>query len=40
LEPDVIGKKVARKNIIDGRGVIDKEFWAKSGWDVSVLGEG
>jgi len=40
LEPDVIGNKVARKNIIDGRGVIDKEFWAKSGWDVSVLGEG
>jgi UDPglucose 6-dehydrogenase len=40
LDPNMIGKKVARKNLIDGRGIIDEEFWAKAGWEISVLGEG
>jgi UDPglucose 6-dehydrogenase len=40
LSPEYVGEMVARKNFIDGRGLIDKQLWTSSGWSVLTLGEG
>ena len=37
-DPEVLGKAVAQRRIIDGRGVLDPSVWRKAGWDYRALG--
>lgn len=38
LDPEVLGKLAAQKNLIDGRNVLDLELWREAGWTVKALG--
>jgi UDPglucose 6-dehydrogenase len=37
-DPEVVGKVVARRNIADGRGVLDADRWRGAGWRYRALG--
>ncbi len=38
LDPEVIGRQVAARRIIDGRNVLDPVAWRAAGWDYRGLG--
>ena len=38
MDPDVIGAKVARRNVVDGRNVLDPVHWRGAGWVYRSLG--
>jgi UDPglucose 6-dehydrogenase len=38
LDPDELGKLVAHKNIIDGRGFLDRNLWRSAGWNYLEIG--
>lgn len=38
LSPDRLGNVVARRNIIDGRNVLDPAAWRSAGWEYRALG--
>ena len=38
LDPDVVGKQVATRRIVDGRNVLDAARWRDAGWDYHALG--
>ena len=37
-DPEAVGKVVARRNIADGRGVLDADRWRGAGWRYRALG--
>jgi UDPglucose 6-dehydrogenase len=37
-DPEVVGKVVTERNIIDGRGALDPEHWRAAGWRYRALG--
>ncbi len=37
-DPEVVGKVVARRNIADGRSVLDADRWRSAGWRCRALG--
>jgi UDPglucose 6-dehydrogenase len=37
-DPEVVGKAVAERNIVDGRGALDPERWRAAGWHYRALG--
>ena len=38
LDPQEAGKRVAAKNFIDGRNVLDVDEWRAAGWNLQALG--
>ena len=38
MDPVEVGEKVAQRNIVDGRNVLDPVNWRKSGWRYRALG--
>ena len=38
LSPDDLGSVVAKRNIVDGRGVLDSARWRAAGWNYLTLG--
>jgi len=40
LDPEVTGRLVARRAVIDGRNVLDPHDWRSAGWDYTALGRG
>jgi UDPglucose 6-dehydrogenase len=38
MDPDVLGKVVAERNIVDGRGTLDPERWRAASWHYRALG--
>jgi UDPglucose 6-dehydrogenase len=38
LRPDSLGQAVARRNIVDGRNVLDPDEWRDAGWNYRALG--
>jgi UDPglucose 6-dehydrogenase len=38
LDPEVLGKEVAVKTVIDARNVLDVETWQRAGWRLIALG--
>jgi UDPglucose 6-dehydrogenase len=40
LRPDSLGSVVARRNIVDGRNVLDPALWRDAGWNYRALGAG
>ena len=38
LKPDDLSTVVARRNIVDGRGVLDPALWRAAGWNYRALG--
>lgn len=40
LDPDLVGALVARKQLLDTRGVLDHGAWRARGFEVAVLGSG
>jgi UDPglucose 6-dehydrogenase len=38
MDPDVLGKVVAERNIVDGRGTLDPQRWRAAGWHYRALG--
>ncbi len=38
MDPVVVGEKVAQRNIVDGRNILDPVNWRKSGWRYRALG--
>jgi UDPglucose 6-dehydrogenase len=38
LDPVAAGSRAAHKNVIDGRGALDREAWRAAGWTIRVLG--
>jgi UDPglucose 6-dehydrogenase len=38
LRPDSLGQTVARRNIVDGRNVLDSDEWRDAGWNYRALG--
>ncbi len=38
MDPAVVGARVRRRKIIDGRNVLDLDAWRGSGWDLRALG--
>ena len=38
MDPVLVGKKVAQRNIVDGRNVLDPVTWRKAGWRYRALG--
>ncbi len=40
LDPFALCRIVKKRNVIDGRGVLDHNLWASAGWNVVRLGEG
>jgi UDPglucose 6-dehydrogenase len=38
LDPAAVGALVSRRNVVDGRGALDREAWRAAGWRVRVLG--
>ncbi len=38
LDPDVLGKVVTERNIVDGRGTLDPERWRAASWHYRALG--
>jgi UDPglucose 6-dehydrogenase len=38
MDPAVVGTKVAQRNIVDGRNVLDPVQWRKAGWRYRALG--
>jgi UDPglucose 6-dehydrogenase len=39
LDPDILGTKVARRYVVDGRNVLDSAAWRRAGWTYSGLGK-
>jgi len=37
-DPEILGKTVARRNIVDGRNVLDPDLWRSAGWNFRALG--
>ena len=37
-DPEVLGKAVAERNIVDGRGALDPARWRAAGWHYRALG--
>jgi UDPglucose 6-dehydrogenase len=37
-DPELIGKSVAQRNVVDGRNALDSEVWTKAGWRYRALG--
>ena len=37
-DPEVLGKSVAQRNIIDGRNTLDSQLWRCAGWTYRALG--
>jgi UDPglucose 6-dehydrogenase len=40
LDPKHFADKVTKKNLIDGRSILQPSLWTKAGWNVFTLGEG
>jgi UDPglucose 6-dehydrogenase len=38
VDPDVLGKTVARRKIADGRNALDPAAWRRAGWEYRALG--
>jgi UDPglucose 6-dehydrogenase len=38
MDPDVIGARVAKRNVVDGRNVLDPQRWRDAGWTYRSLG--
>jgi len=38
IDPDVLGRVVAHRNIVDGRNALDPEQWRQAGWSFRALG--
>ena len=38
LKPGDLAALVARRNIVDGRSVLDSELWRAAGWNYRALG--
>ena len=38
LDPEALGKLIGRRNIVDGRNVLDPERWREAGWNYRALG--
>ena len=38
LDPEAIGRRVRRREIVDGRNVIDRDVWRSAGWTVRSMG--
>lgn len=38
MDPESLAAMVSRKQILDGRNVLDHQLWSDSGWDVRSLG--
>jgi hypothetical protein len=38
LRPDSLGQTVARRNVVDGRNVLDPDEWRDAGWNYRALG--
>ncbi len=38
MDPALVGRKVAQRNIVDGRNVLDPVQWRKAGWRYRALG--
>jgi UDPglucose 6-dehydrogenase len=38
LDPVVLGERVARKVLLDGRNALDPELWRKAGWTYRAMG--
>jgi UDPglucose 6-dehydrogenase len=37
-DPEILGKAVSRRNIVDGRNVLDPDLWRGAGWNYCALG--
>jgi UDPglucose 6-dehydrogenase len=37
-DPEVLGKVVTRRNIVDGRNALDSERWRAASWNYRALG--
>jgi UDPglucose 6-dehydrogenase len=38
MDPQAIGARVARRNVVDGRNVLDPAQWRAAGWTYRALG--
>jgi UDPglucose 6-dehydrogenase len=38
MDPKTVGSKVSRRNIVDGRNVLDPQLWREAGWAYRALG--
>ncbi len=38
MDPDTIGARVAQRNLVDGRNVLDPAQWRAAGWHYRALG--
>jgi UDPglucose 6-dehydrogenase len=38
MDPVAVGEKVAQRNMVDGRNILDPVKWRKSGWRYRALG--
>jgi UDPglucose 6-dehydrogenase len=38
MSPENIGELVARRNLVDGRNVLDPDQWRSAGWHYRALG--
>ncbi|MDQ1721002.1 MAG: hypothetical protein QOI26_736, partial [Pseudonocardiales bacterium] len=38
MDPDAIGARVAQRNLVDGRNVLDPKQWRAAGWSYRALG--
>ena len=38
LDPDALGQRVRRRELVDGRNVIDRDVWRSAGWTVRSMG--
>ena len=38
MSPEAIGKVVARRNLVDGRNVLNPVQWRSAGWHYRALG--
>jgi UDPglucose 6-dehydrogenase len=39
LDPEVLGRVVRHRRIVDGRGALDRAAWAAAGWTFRALGQ-
>jgi UDPglucose 6-dehydrogenase len=38
VDPEIIGKVVAYRNVVDARHILDPDLWRGAGWDYRALG--
>jgi UDPglucose 6-dehydrogenase len=38
MQPEAIGQLVSRRNLVDGRNVLDPAQWRAAGWRYRALG--